>query len=326
VTPLVPILVGGAALLAGAAILRSFGPRIRVGRLLVTAPRVSVAEAVRMATDGEARFVGIEGRIESNDEFEDAAHRPLVLRRTRLEARIGRAWRRFEDSLEVVPFEIRDGLDGIAVDTATLDDGLVVLTRESLGVVGDLGDRAPADLPRAAPARARIDQVSTIDHATVLGWPARGDDDRPVMTARGGRPLVLSTLPGDEAMRVLAGGDRVRSWLATILLAGGLGLVLLGVAWTAFQAVGIATPAIVLGAEATPAATEVTTTPGASPSVDGSASASGQPGSDVAGDTRSSGSGPGLVGAPGLAILGLGLVATGLTLAYVRLTGGPGRH
>ena len=47
------------------------------------------------------------------------------------------------------------------------------------------------------------------------------------------------------------------------------------------------------------------------------------------GDPRSSGEGPGLVGDPGFAILGVALVAAiavGGTLAYVRLTGGARRE
>jgi hypothetical protein len=53
--------------------------------------------------------------------------------------------------------------------------------------------------------------------------------------------------------------------------------------------------------------------------------ASPEPSNDLGGDTRSPGAGPGLVGAPGLAIGGvilLGLVAAGLTIAYIRFTGG----
>jgi hypothetical protein len=52
-------------------------------------------------------------------------------------------------------------------------------------------------------------------------------------------------------------------------------------------------------------------------------SASPEPG---VGDPRSSGQGPGLVGEPGVAIavvVGVGLLALGVTLLYVRLTGGP---
>jgi hypothetical protein len=44
------------------------------------------------------------------------------------------------------------------------------------------------------------------------------------------------------------------------------------------------------------------------------------------GDPRSAGEGPGLVGTPVIAIgivFGLGIAAAAVTLAYVRLTGGP---
>lgn len=48
----------------------------------------------------------------------------------------------------------------------------------------------------------------------------------------------------------------------------------------------------------------------------------------MGGDTRSAGEGPGFVGSPGLAIgavAAIGVVTLLGTLAYVRLTGGPGR-
>jgi hypothetical protein len=50
------------------------------------------------------------------------------------------------------------------------------------------------------------------------------------------------------------------------------------------------------------------------------------PSSMAGGDPRSAGEGPGLVGTPVVAIgivFGLGIVAVAVTLAYVRLTGGP---
>ena len=66
----------------------------------------------------------------------------------------------------------------------------------------------------------------------------------------------------------------------------------------------------------------------ASPDASGEPSpgASVAPGDGSGGDTRSAGEGPGLVGAPFLAIGGvvlLGLAAAAATLLYVRATGGP---
>jgi hypothetical protein len=306
VVPLALLVAGGLAVLAGVATLRSLGSGYRIGRLLATAPRASIAEAIRLAESGASRVVAIEGRIDSEDSFEDAANRPLVLRRTRIEARVGRRWQPIEDAVEVVAFEVREGLDAIGVDTAALRDGLVVIPRVSAGVVADLADRAPEGFPPDAAARARIDQLSSIEHATVIGWPARDEGGRAVMTAGGGRPLILSVLAPDEAMRVLAGGERLRPWLAAGLLAIGLALGGLGLLWAGAQAVGLGTVPVALAAS--PGGTPVPSTLG--------------------GDTRSSGEGPGLVGAPGLAIGGvvlLGLIAVGGTLLYVRLTGGPRR-
>jgi hypothetical protein len=308
VLPLLLVIGGIAGVVAGFAILRSLGPGYRIGRLLVTTPSVAVSEAARMAVAGERRYIAVEGRIDSEDEFEDAAHNPLVLRRTRLTARLGRRWTRFEDGLEVVPFEVRDAAAGVAVDTSVLGDGLVVMSRISRGHVRDLGERAPATLPADAPAVVTIDQVSSVEHARVLGWPALDADGRPTMTGGSGRPLVLSTLDTGEAMRVLARGERLRPRLAAAAFVVGGALLVIGVVLGGLAGVGAAAvigPPPALAAGPSPAPTS------------------------LSGDTRSSGEGPGLVGAPGLAIIGvlvLGLAAVGATLLYVRATGGPRPH
>ena len=326
VTPLLVLLGAAMALAAGAATLRSLGPGYRVGRLLATARTVPLADAIAMA-EGRAprRYVGIQGRIDAEDPFEDVHQRPLVLRRTRIEVRTGGRWQRVEDSVEAVPFEVNEGLDSIGIDTAALGEGLVVMPRISEGRVADLGDRVPSGFPADAPARATIDQVSSIEHATVVGWPALGAAGRPVMTAGGGRPLVLSVLEPDEAMRILAHGERLRPRVAAALLTLGLALAALGLGWAGAQATGLD------GATVALAASPSSPAPGALGPV---AQASGEPApsgpapSALAGDTRSSGEGPGLVGTPGLAIAGVlvvGLVAAVGTLLYVRLTGGPRR-
>lgn len=295
---LLPIVAGLVALGAAFAILRSFGHRYRVGRLLTSAPRVSVGEAVALAQSGRVAYVRIDGRIDSEAEFEDADHRPLVLRRTTVQARRDGRWIDLDVVREVVPFEIHEGLDAIEIDGNAVEEGLVVVPRESEGVVADLGDRAPAnlpgDLPGDLPARILVEHVSSVEHAIALGVPTLAPDGRPRLEPGLGRPLILCTLEPAEAMRILAGGSTVRPRLAAALLfASGL-LFIVGLVM------------FVLPGDALAASPEPTLITGV--------------------DTRSPGQGPGFVGAivPAfLAVVGIAILAIAVTLAYVRLTGGP---
>jgi hypothetical protein len=230
VSPLAPLIAGLLALAAGVLVLRTYGVNYRVGRLLGSTPAVSVAEARALAT-GRSRYVAIEGRIGSDTDFEDAAHRPLVFRRTRLQVRRLGAWTDLDDRRERVPFEIRDGLDSIAVDDASLAVGLVVVIRESEGTAADIADRVPDGTPLDAPARLRIEQVSSVEHAIVVGVPMLDPAGTPTISAGLGRPLILTTLERPEAMRILARGDSRRPALAMASLVGGLLLVTAGVAW-----------------------------------------------------------------------------------------------
>ena len=303
-TPQLLVGAGVVALVAGAAVLASFGPRYRIGRLLTTARRVSVGEAVALARAGGRGFVRVDGRIDSDDEFEDADHRPLVLRRTRFEHRGGPlpTWRTFDLQVEAVPFELSEGLDSIGIDRAALGDGLVVVPRRSVGVVADLANRVPVGPngpPPETPARVTIEQVSSVEHAIAAGVPTLDPAGAPVLSAGGGRPLILTTLEIPEAMRILTGGAVRRSRAAAVSLFAGAGLLAVGAAWWILAAV--VAPAAALAASPIPSVL---------------------PGSD----TRSSGQGPGLVGDPGLAILGvagIALIAVLATLAYVRLTARP---
>jgi hypothetical protein len=225
--PLIPVAAGFVALVAGVLVLRTYGPNYRVGRLLASTPEVSVAEARAMAA-GPARYVRVAGRIDAEDEFEDDAHRPLVFRRTRLQAGGEDGWATFEDNRERVRFEIRDGLDGIVVDDSALDTGLIVVPRESVGTAADLPDRVPAGTPVETPVRLRIEQVSSIEHAIVLGVPSTDAAGEPRLSAGLGRPLVLTTLEPDEAMRLLTDGSGHRPLVAAGLLVVGLGLLVVG--------------------------------------------------------------------------------------------------
>ena len=225
--PLVPLVAGVVALVVGVLVLRTYGSNYRVGRLLASTPGVSVAEARDLAA-GPPRYVRITGRIDAEDEFEDDAHRPLVFRRTRLQVRRDARWETFEDGRERVRFEVRDGLEGIVVDDTALDSGLVVVPRESVGTAADVADRVPPGTLDDAAVRLRVEQVSSVEHAIVLGVPSLDEAGEPWISAGLGRPLVLTTLEPDEAMRLLTDGGGRRPLAAAACLAGGLGLLVVG--------------------------------------------------------------------------------------------------
>ncbi len=162
----------------------------------------------------------------------------------------------------------------------------------------------PARRP-TTPLRFRVEQVSAVEHATVLGVPERRADGTTVLTAGLGRPLILSTLEPTEAMQLLAGGRRGRPLVALALLAAGLGLLAVGLGWAVFDAFAATVVPLAVRA-ATPTAT-----------------------AGAAGDTRSAGEGPGLVGSP-LAAIGLvaliAVLSVIATLIYVRATSDDGRR
>ncbi len=293
--PFLFIVLGFVALAAGALVLRSFGPRYRIGRLLAATPSVSVAEARELAA-GPARYVAIRGRIDSEQDFEDDAHRPLVLRRARIQLRRGPTWVTVDEHTTAVEFEVREGLDAIAIDHAVLGPGLVVVPRESIGTAADAPDRVPADTPPDAPVRLLVEQVSSVEHAVVLGVPVASPADGAItMTAGTGRPLILTTLETPEAMRILAADNPLRPLAAAVALAVGLVSLTIGVLWAVLGAVTVTA----LAASPEPSA--------------------------AGGDPRSSGQGPGLVGDPLVAVVlvvAIGLLAAAATFGYVRLTGG----
>jgi hypothetical protein len=235
VSPLAVIALGLVAIAVGTLLLRSYGPRMRVGRLLAVTPLVGIDAARAIAATGGRRYVRVDGRLDADDEFPDENERPLVFRRRRLETRRGRDWRLLDERLESVPFRIGEGLEQLEVDAAALDVGLVTLVRESVGTVEEAGAALePGVRATLAPRdviRLRIEQLSSVEHATVLGVPLPMPDGRVTITAGTGRPLVVSTLERDEAMRVLGEGGRARPVAAAVALAGGLLGLLGGLAW-----------------------------------------------------------------------------------------------
>ncbi|MDQ3491801.1 MAG: hypothetical protein M3452_00890, partial [Chloroflexota bacterium] len=179
---------------------------------------------------GERRYLRTSGRVSSEEEFPDENERPLVFRRQRIERRAGRGWQVLDEERLAVPFGIEDRREFVAVDADALGEGLVVMPRESLGSVSELPDdlraRLATGVDAATSIRLRLDQVSAVEHATVVGMPRNGPDG-PMLTAGLGRPLILSTLDSSAAMRLLAGDSRRLVILATVALIAGLGALAL---------------------------------------------------------------------------------------------------
>jgi hypothetical protein len=189
------------------------------------------------------------------------------------------------------------GLEAIGVDHAALSTGLVVIPRESVGTAADAIDRVPEGTPPATPLRLRIEQVSSVEHATVAGVPTLDPASGAIRMAAGlGRPLILTTLERDEAMRVLTADAPRRPLVAVVALVVGVICLVVGLAWALAGAL---------------TQTALAASPDASPG--------------TGGDPRSSGQGPGLVGDPltaVLVVLAIGVGAAVATAVYVRLTGG----
>jgi hypothetical protein len=227
-------LAGVALAVVGAWLLR--GVRgYRVARTLRGAAEIPLAEVPRRAAESDGRYVRIRGRIASDEEFPDEQDRPLVfrIRRVQTAARAG-DWRTIDEERTGVPFGLQDRGVLVALDIDALDEGLVVLARESTGHAREVRDRLPAEIPDEALVRYRIEQVSAVEHAVAAGVPSLTGDGRAILTAGMGRPLILSTLDIPDAMRVLSGDQRTRVVTAGVLLAVGLALAAIGIAlWLA---------------------------------------------------------------------------------------------
>jgi hypothetical protein len=235
VIPLFLVLAGVVALGAGWWMLRGLGPRARVGRILAATPVVEVGRALEIARSPSPRYVGVGGRLDAEAPWDDESGRPLVFQRSSLERRDGDRWVAFESDRRVVPFEVSGALERIAVDGEALDEGLIVVTRESAGTASEIPDRVPADMPPGTQVRLRVEHLSAIDHALVLGVPSMTEAG-PMLRPGLGRPLILTTLEPPEAMRLLAEGRQNTTRVISALLGGGSGCIVIGLAWLAVDA------------------------------------------------------------------------------------------
>ena len=286
--------LAGIASIVVAEVIARRSPAQRIGRTLAAARDVSLDEALRIAHAGEPRYVLVHGRISSEEEFPDENDRPLVYRRRRIDLRDAKGrWQAANPAVEGVPFGLESRDSFIAVDSAQLGAGLIVVPREAVGVVADLpGDIAPAaPTDPQTPARLVVEQVSAVEHASVAGVPSQLADGKPAMSSGLGRPLILTTLEIPEALRLLGTGRRATAVLTAVLVV--VGVMLIGVG----ALLAIAGPAF-----AAPPTPEPLPTPF---------------------DPRGGGgAGEGTIGGPFvalLAVVGLGLLTAAVTAILVRL-------
>lgn len=240
VTPALLLIAAVATSAAGLLLLRRDGRGWRVGRLLAVAPRRSLEQAVVMARAGDDRYVRVHGRIDSEEEFPGDDDKPIVFRRRRLQRAERRdIWTTFDDERSSVPFGLTERGDTLMIDAEALGDGLIVVPRLSEGVAADIPEDAlsgtPVELPADAIVRMRLEQVSSTDHATAAGIAVEAADGTLTLTAGQGRPLILTTLDPDEAMRVLGSHQRMSVLVggacliaATFLLLGAVVAVVFG--------------------------------------------------------------------------------------------------
>lgn len=228
------IVLGLAAGVIGWYLLRRGGNAWRLGRLLAAAPQRSLAEAAAIAAAGDETYVRLHGRIDSDEEFPSEDGKPLVYRRRRLQRRSRSGWQTFDDERLAVPFRLGERGEHVEIDTEALGDGLIVVPRESEGVAADLTEDALIgalpELPDDTPVRLRVEQISAVDHATAAGVPRPGPGGSVLLGPGLGRPLLLTPLDQDEAMRVLAGDRRSELLLAAGLLVAAPIVILLGIA------------------------------------------------------------------------------------------------
>lgn len=251
--PFLVLALGAAVLGGGVLLLLSFGEAFRTARLIQTTPAVSHERAIELAASGggaagPGTYVRIHGRVDSDDAFPDEQRRPLVYRRTRLQVRRGRrwpnpfdrTWQTVDERVEAVPFEVRSGMLSVRVRTADIGSGLVVIPRESSGTASEIPDRVPEGVPAAARVRLVVEQLSAVEHVSALGVVRQGEGGVVELAAGPNRPLVLTPLEDDEAMRILAADSPRRPAAVAGLLVSGLGLLAIGTAWLAIRALAAA--------------------------------------------------------------------------------------
>lgn len=225
--PLVLAAVAGALVIGVSfAALRASGADVRTGRRLAGAPEVRVGSLLD-AADPPDRVMRVVGRIRCRDPLHADRGERLVAYHRDVEVKLpGVGWRTVERLRETRSFELWDHDGALTIDPGRAAEPLVSIPSVWRGSPALLAEPHAASVRHleashgsAREARAATRTINVTDRLLVLARPVRGADGRVSLEPPPGG-YVISTLPLDDAMRLL-GGPRRR-----LAVAGLIGLAL----------------------------------------------------------------------------------------------------
>lgn len=223
-------LLGANLVLLAAVLLRVSGADARTGRRLRWAREHPVGSLLDMERLPE-RPIRVSGRIRCSDPLVDGDGNRLVAYHRDVEVRLpdGR-WRSIERLRETRSFELWDHDGSLSVDPSRAAEPLVSIPRVWRGRGAELEAphlAAAARLvpdPSTAEARSVTRTVNVTDRLLVLAAATRTEAGGLALEpAPGG--FVISTLPVDDAMRLLGGRHRTLLRVAAVTLPAGLALL-----------------------------------------------------------------------------------------------------
>lgn len=179
------------------------------------------------------RPIRVAGRIRCRDPLDAGDGERLVAFHRDVEVHIGGRWRSLERMRETRSFELWDHDGSVTIDPADAAEPLVTIPQVWRGSPSELQDPHAAAVARLAEreggepseARAITRSVNVTDRLLVVGV-ARAEGRTVVLAPPPGGYLV-STLPLDDAMRLL--GGRNRRMAAASIIGVALAIVLLTV-------------------------------------------------------------------------------------------------
>jgi hypothetical protein len=236
-------LAGLLAIAIGWLLLRSTGARVGMARRLGGAREWKVGELVR-AEQLPPRPVRVVGRIRCPDPLAMPSGEQLVAYHRDVEVRLASGrWRAVERLRETRSFELWDHAGSLGLDPAAAAEPLVTIPYVWHGSPQELDDahraalgRLTADGSVATAARATTRTIPVIEHLLVLAVARRVDGRVELAPPSGG--YVISSVPLDTAMRLLAGTKRRSMALGIGVMTAGAIALLGGLLGTLVGAIG----------------------------------------------------------------------------------------